>query len=168
MLAAGLSQDDAQMYLEQVPRESAVVACVNSPSSVTLSGDIDAINQLETLISSDGKFARKLKVTTAYHSPHMREVSPSYLDMIGDISPKQTEETESSPVMYSSLAGSIVSSAKELNAHYWVSNMQNPVRFSQGLLALLKHKKVASTRSMGRFPRGRPSRGAPRTVATDY
>lgn len=143
MLAAGLSQDDAQMYLGQVPRESAVVACVNSPSSVTLSGDIDAINQLETLISGDGKFARKLKVTTAYHSPHMREVSPSYLDMIGDISPKQTEETESSPVMYSSLAGSMVSSAKDLNAHYWVSNMQNPVRFSQGLLALLKHKKVA-------------------------
>ncbi|KAI0448681.1 lovastatin nonaketide synthase [Xylaria acuta] len=102
----------------------------------------DAINQLETLISGDGKFARKLKVKTAYHSPHMREVSPSYLEMIGEISHKQTVQTDSSAVMYSSLTGTIVSSAKELNAQYWVNNMQNPVQFSQGLLGLLKHKMV--------------------------
>ncbi|KAI4255610.1 MAG: hypothetical protein LQ352_002498 [Teloschistes flavicans] len=143
MMAAGLSQNEAQMYLEKVPHGSAVVACINSPSSVTLSGDVDAINQLETLISSDGKFARKLKVTTAYHSPHMREVSPSYLDMIGEILPKQTDGTDSSPIMYSSLTGSRVSSAKTLNAQYWVNNMQNPVQFSQGISALLKHKRVA-------------------------
>ncbi|KAI3391679.1 hypothetical protein diail_6958, partial [Diaporthe ilicicola] len=143
MMAAGLSQDDARIYLEKVPQGSAVVACINNPSSVTLSGDVDAINQLENLISADGKFARKLKVTTAYHSPHMREVSPNYLEMIGEITPKQTDETDGSPVMYSSLTGAKVSSAKELNAQYWVNNMQNPVQFSQGLLALLKHKKVA-------------------------
>ncbi|KAM5441355.1 Type I Iterative PKS [Microsporum ferrugineum] len=147
MMAAGISQHDAQVYLEKVSLGSAVVACVNSPSSVTFSGDVDAINQLESLISSDGKFARKLKVTTAYHSPHMREVSSQYLEMIGEISPRQRDETNSSsrssPVMYSSLTGSMVSSVKELNAQYWVNNMQNPVQFSQGLLALLKHKKVA-------------------------
>ncbi|KAI0854962.1 PKSN polyketide synthase for alternapyrone biosynthesis [Xylaria cubensis] len=145
MMAAGLSQDDAKMYLEKVAPGSAVVACVNSPSSVTLSGDIDAIDQLETIISGDGKFARKLKVTTAYHSHHMREVSPIYLSMIGDLEPKQPDATEDgSPVMYSSLTGSIVSSSKELDAQYWVDNMQNPVKFSQALTALLKHKKVVS------------------------
>ncbi|QKX61998.1 uncharacterized protein TRUGW13939_09154 [Talaromyces rugulosus] len=154
MMAAGISHDDAEMYLSQVAPGSAVVACINSPSSVTLSGDVDAIEKLESLISGDGKFARKLKVTTAYHSPHMREVSPSYLEMIGDISLKQIEEAKdrrsNSTVMYSSLTGSMISSAKELNAQYWVDNMQNPVQFSQGLLALLKHKKVApgGTRSV--------------------
>ena len=143
MMAAGLSHNEAQMYLEQTPYGSAVVACVNSPSSVTLSGNVEAINQLEKLISNDGKFARKLKVSTAYHSPHMSEVSPSYLEMIGEISPKQTDQMDNSPVMYSSLTGAMVSSAKELDARYWVNNMQNPVQFSQGLSALLKHKKVA-------------------------
>ena len=143
MMAAGLSQEDAQVYLQRVPEGSAVVACVNSPSSVTLSGDVDAINQLETIISADGKFARKLKVTTAYHSPHMKEVSPSYLEMIGEITPKQPDDTNNNPVMYSSLTGNVVKSSSELNAEYWVNNMQNPVKFSQGLLALLKHKKVA-------------------------
>ncbi|KAJ6788507.1 hypothetical protein PWT90_01621 [Aphanocladium album] len=144
MMAAGLSHDDAQAYLGKVPEGSAVVACINSPSSVTLSGDVEAIDQLEAMISGDGKFARKLKVTTAYHSPHMREVSPSYMELIGEISPIETDETSGATVMYSSLTGSKVSSAKELNAEYWVNNMQNPVKFLQGLLALLKHKKVAA------------------------
>ncbi|KAI1328524.1 PKSN polyketide synthase for alternapyrone biosynthesis [Xylariaceae sp. FL0255] len=146
MMAAGLSQDTAETYLKRVTSGSAVVACINSPSSVTLSGDVDAINELENMISSDGKFARKLKVTTAYHSHHMREVSPVYLSMIGDLTPMKPSATEDGniPVMYSSLTGSIVTSSKELDAQYWVDNMQNPVKFSQALTALLKHKKVAS------------------------
>lgn len=143
MMAAGISQEAAQAYLEKVPAGSAVVACINSPSSVTLSGDVDAITQLETLIAGDGKFARKLKVTTAYHSPHMQEVSPKYLEMIGEITPKPADETCNGPIMYSSLTGSMVSSSKELDAQYWVNNMQNPVQFTQGLLALLKHKRAA-------------------------
>ncbi len=141
MLAASLSQDEAQIYLSQVAPGSAVVACINSPSSVTLSGDIDAIDQLEATISAQGKFARKLKVTTAYHSPHMREVSPKYLEMIGEMTPAQPDESIKT-VMYSSLTGTMVTSAKELNAQYWVDNMQNPVQFSQALLALLKHKRT--------------------------
>jgi acyl transferase domain-containing protein len=40
---------------------------MNSPSSVTIFGDVDSINELEAIISKDGAFARKLKVTTAYH-----------------------------------------------------------------------------------------------------
>nr|ALQ32965.1 putative polyketide synthase [Fusarium scirpi] len=149
MMAVGLSQTDAQMYLKQVAPGSAVVACVNSPSSVTLSGDVDAIDQLEVIISADGKFARKLKVTTAYHSPHMRDVSSNYLAMIGDITPKQPDETINSndrPVMYSSVTGSMVTSAEQLNAQYWVDNMLQTVQFSQALLELLKHKKVVTGR----------------------
>ncbi|KAI8934469.1 hypothetical protein NX059_009197 [Plenodomus lindquistii] len=150
MLAAGVSQDEARNYLKKVPHGSAVVACINSPSNVTISGDVDAINQLETIISNDGKFARKLKVLTAYHSPHMSEVSGKYLAQIGDIFPTQPAETETRPVMYSSLTGSVVGSAKELDAQYWVNNMREPVQFSRGLLELLKHKRVASggTRSV--------------------
>ncbi|KAI1261177.1 PKSN polyketide synthase for alternapyrone biosynthesis [Xylariaceae sp. FL1019] len=145
MMAAGLSQDAAETYLKKVAPGSAVVACVNSPSSVTLSGDVEAINELEASISADGKFARKLKVTTAYHSHHMQEVSPTYLSMIGDLTPKEPSSAEEgTPIMYSSLTGSVVTSSKELDAQYWVNNMQNPVKFSQALTALLKHKRVVS------------------------
>ncbi|KAK2739800.1 Type I Iterative PKS [Onygenales sp. PD_40] len=142
MLAAGLTQSEAQDYLSRVPHESAVVACINSPSSVTLSGDIDAINTLDTFISADGKFARKLKVKTAYHSPHMRDVAQGYLERIGHVSPLKTgllqEDDPSETLMFSSLTGKLVS-PDELNAQYWVSNMCSPVEFSAALSTLLAH-----------------------------
>ncbi|KAI6781895.1 uncharacterized protein J7T54_005105 [Emericellopsis cladophorae] len=57
-----------------------VVACVDSPPSVTLYGDVGAIEAREKMITADGKVARKLKVSTAFHSPHMRSVSGGYLE----------------------------------------------------------------------------------------
>ncbi|PGH17660.1 hypothetical protein AJ79_01022 [Helicocarpus griseus UAMH5409] len=149
MLAAGLSQSQAQEYLSRVPYESAVVACINSPSSVTLSGDIDAINTLEALISADGKFARKLKVETAYHSPHMRSVAQGYLERIGHVLPLKDgltdEEDASETVMFSSLTGRQVS-PQELTAEYWVSNMCAPVEFSAAVSSLLAHTVLTSGR----------------------
>lgn len=142
MLAAGLSQDEARQYLAKVPPESAVVACVNSPSSVTLSGDVEAVDELERLISADGKFARKLKVKTAYHSPHMRTVAQGYLDKIGHVSIAANTELDAdgieSTFMYSSLTGKLVS-PEQLSAEYWVSNMCAPVEFSSAVTGLLSH-----------------------------
>jgi acyl transferase domain-containing protein/NADPH:quinone reductase-like Zn-dependent oxidoreductase/NAD(P)-dependent dehydrogenase (short-subunit alcohol dehydrogenase family) len=106
---------------------------------VTLSGDVDAIDKLEALISADGKFARKLKVKTAYHSPHMRAVSQGYFDRMGQMShPASTDDTKKT-LMFSSLKGRLVESADELDAAYWVSNMENTVQFSAAVSALLKH-----------------------------
>ncbi|KAL8982004.1 MAG: hypothetical protein Q9205_003368 [Flavoplaca limonia] len=146
MLATGLSQADALEYLAQVPHESAVIACVNSPSSVTLSGDVEAIDTLETLISTNGKFARKLKVKTAYHSPHMRSVAHGYLERLGHITPVNNVDSDGEvdkTTMFSSLTGKLVT-AKELNAEYWVSNMCAPVEFSAAFSALLNHSSQLS------------------------
>ncbi|KAK4160402.1 putative polyketide synthase [Cladorrhinum sp. PSN259] len=150
MLAAGLSREEAKEYLAKVPEEAAVVACVNSPSSVTLSGNLDAIQTLEKIISADGKFARALKVKTAYHSPHMRTVAQGYFEQIGDIKilSRSGDADPDAPVMYSSLTGKIVS-PEELNAHYWVNNLTSAVEFSDALTALLGHT-VPSTTGRGR------------------
>ncbi|KAK4178924.1 putative polyketide synthase [Triangularia setosa] len=149
MLAAGLSREEANEYLKKVPVESAVIACINSPSSVTLSGDLDTIHTLEKLVSADGKFARMLKVKTAYHSPHMRAVAQGYLERIGQINTVATDANNNTTVMYSSLTGKIVS-PKELSAQYWVANLTSPVEFSAALSALLAHTTPSST------GRGRP------------
>ncbi|GKT47554.1 reducing polyketide synthase FUB1 [Colletotrichum spaethianum] len=140
MMAVGLSRDEAQGYLAQVPSQSVVVACINSPSSLTLSGDIDAIDSLEKIISADGKFARKLKVKTAYHSPHMLDVSQGYLERIGHVSTLSGGET----IMFSSLTGKRVD-PQELNAHYWVNNMCAPVEFSAALSSLLSLTAVSGS-----------------------
>ncbi|KAL8990768.1 MAG: hypothetical protein Q9169_008041, partial [Polycauliona sp. 2 TL-2023] len=141
MMATGLSRSEAVEYLAQVPHESAVVACINSPQSVTLSGDVEAIDKLEKVISADGKFARKLKIKTAYHSPHMRSVADGYLERLGHISPPIAATDDNhvdKTAMFSSLTGKLVTS-KELTAEYWVSNMCAPVEFSAALSSLLTH-----------------------------
>ena len=51
-------------------RRGVVIACENSPSSVTLSGDKKALNSVVVKISSEKPevFVRHLKVDMAYHS----------------------------------------------------------------------------------------------------
>lgn len=135
MLAVGLSEAEALHYLEKIVPESALVACVNSPSSVTLSGDVDSIAKLEEWISKDGKFAKRLRVQTAYHSPHMQLQAERYLELLGAIATNQIDAT--SVQMFSSVTGHQIDPS-ELGAQYWVRNMCEQVKFSQALTNLVE------------------------------
>ena len=137
MMASGISEEEAQVYLSQLPEKSVVVACVNSPSSVTISGDESYITQLEKIIQNDGKFARKLRITTAYHSPHMDVISEDYLRSMGTIAAAERGDYPPVP-MFSSVTAEIVD-PKDLNADYWVRNMVQTVRFADAVKALLSH-----------------------------
>ncbi|KAF9873135.1 hypothetical protein CkaCkLH20_09298 [Colletotrichum karsti] len=141
MLAAGLSEEEATAYLKHVPPGSVVVACVNSPSSVTLSGGRNAVSKLSELISADGKFARMLRVKTAYHSPHMATVAKEYMDRMGVIIPLADQDQVAT--MFSSLTGKPVTS-RDLDGSYWMRNMCEQVRFSQAMGNLLDHAPDAS------------------------
>ncbi|KAL5392827.1 hypothetical protein DPSP01_000524 [Paraphaeosphaeria sporulosa] len=81
MMAVGAGQADIAPLLERILRcvGEARIACINSPSSVTVSGDTDAILELQQLIEEahPGTFARKLQVDTAYHSHHIRTSFPT-------------------------------------------------------------------------------------------
>ncbi|EXF79508.1 PKSN polyketide synthase for alternapyrone biosynthesis protein [Colletotrichum fioriniae PJ7] len=136
MAAAGLSEEEAAKYIEQISSGSVVVACVNSPLSVTLSGDQDAVAKLCSAISADGSFARLLRVKTAYHSPHMATVAQEYHNNMGNIIP--LGEAEQICPMFSSLTGGTVTS-KDLDASYWMKNMCEQVRFSPAITALLEY-----------------------------
>lgn len=66
MAAVGLGRDEVTSYME----EGAVLACENSPSSVTISGDRDVIGRITKRIKEDSPdvLCRALKIKTAYHS----------------------------------------------------------------------------------------------------
>ena len=70
MLAVGLSEQDAQPFIAKIADESGkvVVACVNSPRSVTVSGDRIAVIRLQTILEARQIFVRRLPVSIAYHS----------------------------------------------------------------------------------------------------
>jgi acyl transferase domain-containing protein len=119
-----------------------MIACFNSPNNCTVSGDENKIDQLQTLLSADKVFARKLLVKNAYHSPHMQEVSNDYMALLGEL-PRVTSSVNGMsatrvPVeFFSTLRGQKVNDDEELSAKYWVDNLVSPVKFSKGLLEMV-------------------------------
>ncbi|KAI9666580.1 MAG: Type I Iterative PKS [Bathelium mastoideum] len=128
MLALGVGPEEAESIITRVKNGQLVVACINSPESVTLSGDIDAIHSAKELANGAGKFARLLKVDVAYHSHHMKAVKQAYADGIGVIQPSE----DASIPFASSLRGRVVS-PPELDEKYWIDNLLQPVNFLAGV-----------------------------------
>ena len=129
MLALGTNEEDATKLLS-TKEGSAIVACINSPSSVTISGDEIAISEVEEKAQSKGLFNRRLRVDMAYHSHHMELVAGKYLKSILGI-----EHNSGHVAFHSSLTGSQENMANE-NHSYWAQNLTQPVKFRQALESL--------------------------------
>jgi acyl transferase domain-containing protein len=129
MLAVGLGQTEAINAINQhVISGKAIVACANSPTSVTVSGDLTAVDELCTALTASGIFARRLKVQTAYHSHHM--------SMIAEKSRKAMQRARSESgngIQFFSSVTSKRHDVSELGADYWVQNMVSPILFHQSV-----------------------------------
>ncbi|KAI1811942.1 hypothetical protein GGS20DRAFT_560344 [Poronia punctata] len=152
MLAAGLSPDRAEPYLANLKSGRVVVACVNSPESVTLSGDSLAIDEVEARLKDDGVFARKLQVPLAYHSHHMMHMAQEYTDSLTASLPRDREWDDS--VLYSSpVTGDIISSPDVLTPDHWVRNLTSPVLFSQSFEKMCFPERASDDKPSPRTPR---------------
>ncbi|PTB78765.1 polyketide synthase [Trichoderma longibrachiatum ATCC 18648] len=143
MLAAGLSETDALKYTSKYSEQTVNVACINSPSSVTISGDVGAIEEIATKLEEDGVFNRRLAVPVAYHSYHMAAVGESYGAALENLKPRQFKP---SVRMISSVNCEEVD-GQELDGSYWVRNLLRPVRFAPALAKLLSLPGKGSTSS---------------------
>ena len=139
MLAVGLGLNQVAKYLEG--REDEVkVAAINSPGSVTLSGEVSAINQLSAAMNADSVFNRTLKTGgNAYHSHHMVPLGRNYIEMLQErqklVNDKQ-QRYQHVPWISS------VTPRKSTNylndtAAYWRANLESPVRFSDAVSTLV-------------------------------
>lgn len=135
MMAVGLSAAQARAYVDRVQSGTVVVACENSPVSVTLSGDEEQILQLAQIFSANGVFYRLLAVKTAYHSHHMRSVENEYRQSLEGITP--TANAHGPTKMYSSVTGEIATGSL-LDGNYWARNLVSPVLFNQAFSAMYK------------------------------
>ncbi|KAK3946253.1 reducing type I polyketide synthase [Diplogelasinospora grovesii] len=133
MMAVGLGREETESYLEQVSPSSgkAVVACVNSPTSVTVSGDQASIDELEEMLVPKGVFARKLKVLAAYHSHHMSPVAEDYIKALRAVlkrKPVMDDVRYTSPV-----TGGQITDGAQIGPEHWVRSMLQPVEFADAL-----------------------------------
>ena len=134
MLAVGTSEPEIQTWIERFTEGNLGVACVNSPSIVTLSGNARAIDEVEQMLKQSDIFARRLKVANAYHSSHMDVIAESYMQSMNNLRllPGKGDRT-----MHSSVTGESIDWS-ELGALNWVRNLVSPVLFYDALLDLLR------------------------------
>ena len=143
MMAVGVGEKEISQYISRIQNGKAVVACQNSPSSATISGDESAIDELKTYLDQDSIFARKLQVDTAYHSHHMQAVADNYLESLAGV---QEQPSDSGIRFFSSVTGQEKTSG--FDAPYWVENLVSKVRFSDALEDLARHCLLDSPASV--------------------
>nr|UPN67555.1 hypothetical protein [Pestalotiopsis sp.] len=134
MTALATSKENAlELFKAAQVQDTAVVACVNSPNSVTISGDIGALEKLEDLAGKESLMFRRLKVPAAYHSAEMRSLADDYANALRPHfepeHPRAFAATFSSPV-----TGGIVDDPSLIHdPSHWVRNMVQPVLFDNSL-----------------------------------
>lgn len=137
-MAVAMSASDIEPLLEKVatPGHSLTVACINSPASVTISGDGSQLEELAILLEQRQVFHRRLRVDVAYHSPIMGSASMAYKRDVGVLEPGtiNTENGEAiGAIMISSVTGKVVDAETLRRAEYWAQNMMQPVLFSDAM-----------------------------------
>ncbi|EGX89765.1 polyketide synthase, putative [Cordyceps militaris CM01] len=133
MMAVGLTEAEAGLELAPFAGRAGIAA-VNSPASITLSGDTDAIMEIKARLDARRVFARLLQVEQAFHSHHMRPLAPGFqqaLAATAGFAPKDARVP-----MFSSVTGRD-SSARRMDGVYWSDNMTGRVRFSDAVVGMV-------------------------------
>lgn len=136
MMAVGCTQDEIEALLATIRESRVTVACINSPKSLTLSGDATALSELETILKDRQIFTRRLKVEVAYHSSHMKVIANDYSSYIEEIEPSDLGEALDRPIMISSVTGAEVA-PEMLGPFYWLRNLLSPVLFMDAIKELV-------------------------------
>ena len=103
------------------------LAAVNGPASVVLSGEEDAVLALGRAWEQRGRKVKRLRVSHAFHSPHMEGM----LEAFNEVAREVSYAPPSIPVV-SNLAGEPVN--EELcSPEHWVRLVRETVRFADGI-----------------------------------
>ncbi|KAK7961959.1 hybrid NRPS/PKS enzyme [Apiospora aurea] len=156
MLAVGTSWEDAEELVNlRAFKGRIAIAAHNSSASVTLSGDADAIAHAKRVFDEEKKFARALKVDTAYHSHHMYPCGEAYVSALQACGVKVKEDRDGSCSWFSSVTPGEkpVEASDSLSAVYWKDNMQNAVRFADAIKnAVASDPQIAYAIEVGPHP----------------
>ncbi|KAL2843399.1 hypothetical protein BJX68DRAFT_278030 [Aspergillus pseudodeflectus] len=123
MIAVGAAPDVAEQHIKSIgPDHGRIrVACFNSPSSVTVSGDVAAIDRLKELLDGKGVFNRKLMTHgAAYHSHQMKLMEDKYTTALKSL---RARPTSTSVRMFSSVTSKELDENTVLDGRYWVQNL---------------------------------------------
>ncbi|KAF4958908.1 hypothetical protein FSARC_10906 [Fusarium sarcochroum] len=135
MAAIGLGWSEAERHL----KPGVVIACDNSPTNVTISGDIEPLQAVvaEVKEAHPGIPATTLKVDKAYHSHHMLCAGDLYHTAL-----VESGVVGKAPLIpfFSSVTGERLSGtdkANQLGPKYWQTNLERPVLFRSAVSSII-------------------------------
>ncbi|GLB07386.1 type I Iterative Polyketide synthase (PKS) [Aspergillus tubingensis] len=148
MLAVGFGAEQGAEYIKRAGFGDRVkVAAINSPVSITMSGDADAIGKLSVQLTQEAVFNRQLRTGgIAYHSHHMQLLGHDYAQAIDDalhhlasVGMIDTAHRYSNVPWVSSVVPHKNTSMPrdEVTDLYWQANLESPVRFTDAASRLL-------------------------------
>ncbi|MFF0740144.1 type I polyketide synthase [Streptomyces sp. NPDC004111] len=130
MASVALPKAEAARRLEPWGHRLAVAA-VNDPRSVTVAGDLDALEELLTGLETEGVRVRRVRqIVGAGHTAHVDALRDHLLDALAPTAPRS-----SAVPFYSTVTGGLLDTAR-LDARYWYDNARNTVEFEQAVRAM--------------------------------
>ncbi|MEU0919303.1 amino acid adenylation domain-containing protein [Streptomyces cyaneofuscatus] len=122
MLAVSLTEDEAERRVRPY-RDRVSIAAVNSPTSITLAGEAEALGLLAEELKAEQLFAKFLTVQVPYHSVGMERIKDELLRALAPLKPRPAQL----PLYLTGSEG--VAQGSELGAAYWWRNVRDRVRF---------------------------------------
>ncbi|MBS1693884.1 MAG: type I polyketide synthase [Actinobacteria bacterium] len=121
MFAADLGTERAEAALAEAP--GCVIAAINGPTALTISGPTDAVAVARAAIRRHGGRTTDLTVSHAFHSPLMEPIVAQFRGELAGLQPDAADF----PV-YSTVLGAPVD-GHDMDADYWARQICAPVRF---------------------------------------
>ncbi|CDR03855.1 modular polyketide synthase [Streptomyces iranensis] len=106
------------------------VAAVNGPGSVVVSGDPEALRELQAECEAEDVRAKLIPVDYASHSAQVEELREELLDVLAPIAPRRAEVP-----FCSTVTGDTIDTTG-LDAGYWYSNLRETVELESAVRAL--------------------------------
>ncbi|RYC63993.1 hypothetical protein CHU98_g2250 [Xylaria longipes] len=140
MAAVALNTEQTESRIHQVNEAleegTLEIACLNSPDSHTVSGDLAKVHAFVNTLKSENIFARQLNIEMAYHSRHMRPIYEEYINEIRHAEPG-LKPYPHEVRFFSSTRSAMVSASELQDPCYWADNLISPVRFSEAVMQML-------------------------------
>ncbi|WP_242902338.1 type I polyketide synthase [Actinomadura terrae] len=108
------------------------IAAVNGPSSVVVSGDPHALDELVAACEADGVRVRRVPVDYASHSSHVESIEDELATLLDGLTP------QTSPVPFFSTVEGQWLDTTTLDGSYWYRNLRRTVRFADAVETLAK------------------------------
>ena len=130
MLAVEASEAEVWGSLEQ-GGEGLALAAVNGPRAVVVSGDGEVLEQWGEQWRERGRRTRRLRVSHAFHSPHMDAMLAELRAVAGEI-----EHAPARIPIVSNVTGRLATGEEHASGEYWARHVRETVLFAEGIEAL--------------------------------